>query len=227
MSRSNHLLRSRLRDAAADVMLEAAEKVMAKKGFNGATMQDIAAAAGCAVGTLYLYFKNKEELLRGILLKYGASLQKTIFEDFGDIEDPVEKLRLFIAAHLEWGQQHPQVMELVSQSLPLRYYDFKASLRRIVPKEHEEMQRVEMQYIRDAQRAGSIRRDIPAAVLAELVDGFLFTVMDQFSARPDAFPLQKKIDMVWGFLTTGLEARPPRPPRPLDKEKPASKKNHT
>ena len=220
MSRSNHLLRTRLRDAAADVMLEAAETVMAKKGFNGATMQDIAAAAGCAVGTLYLYFKNKEELLRGILLKYGASLQKTIVGGFGDIDDPLEKLHHFIVAHLEWGYRNRQVVELVCQSLPMRYYDFKAGLRRIVPKEHAEMQRFELQFIRDAQRAGGIRRDIPAADLAELVDGFLFTVMDQFSARRGAYSLQKQIAMTWGFLSSGLQAGTPA------RHKPPSKKNH-
>ncbi len=68
------------------------------------------------------------------------------------------------------------------------------------------MQDVELHIIREAQAAGRIRRDIPAAVLVELVDGFMFTVMDQFSARPSVYSLQQQIDLTWGFLTTGLQA---------------------
>jgi len=199
------LLRARLRDAAGDVMLQSAERVMGEKGFDGATMQEIAAGAGCAVGTLYLHFKNKEELLRGILIKHGASLKEKMVTAFAGVDDPLEKLRIFIATHLEWAHEHPAVTEIVGKALPMRYFDFQASLRRILPAEHEEMQQFELQFIRAAQEAGRIRRDIPAKALTELVDGFMFTVMDQFSARPNAYSLQEQIELTWGFLTTGLQ----------------------
>jgi AcrR family transcriptional regulator len=206
MSQPTPLLRSRLRDAAADVMLQAAEQVMGQKGFDGATMQEIAAAAGCAVGTLYLHFKNKEELLRGIILKYGSPLKEQMFEAAQVAADPLEKLRIFISAHLEWGRRNPMVIEIVGKSLPMRYFDFKAGMRRLIPEEHEEMHRLELQFIREAQAAHRIRCDFSAEILAQLVDGFMFTVMDQFSARPQAFTLQEQIDLAWGFLTTGLQA---------------------
>jgi AcrR family transcriptional regulator len=206
MARSAPLLRSRLRDAAADVMLQAAETVMRGKGFTGATMQDIAAAAGCAVGTLYLYFKNKDELLRGIILKHGATLKTDMHAAIERTADPLEKLRVFISTHLEWSYGHPEVTEILCNAMPMRYYDFQASLRRLVPEEHAKMQEAELGIIRAAQAAGRIRRDIPATALVELVDGFMFTVMDQFSARPEAYSLQQQIDITWKFLTTGLQA---------------------
>jgi TetR/AcrR family fatty acid metabolism transcriptional regulator len=206
MPQTAPLLRSRLRDAAADVMLRAAEQVMGRKGFHGATMQDIAAAAGCAVGTLYVHFKNKEQLLGGIILKYGASLAEDIRAAVQSSADPLAKLRFFVSAHLEWVHRHPTISELVGKSLPTRYYDFKASLRKLVPAEHGEMQNLELQLVREAQNAGIIRRDIPAETLAELVDGFMFTVIDQFSARPQALSLPQQIEYCWGFLTTGLQA---------------------
>jgi AcrR family transcriptional regulator len=209
MTQTTPLLRSRLRDAAADVMLQAAEKVMGQKGFDGATMQEIAAAAGCAVGTLYLHFKNKEQLLSGIILKYGGSLGEEIRAAVQSITNPLEKLRIFISAHLEWVHRNPSISELIGKSLPSRYYDFKASLQRLLPTEHAEMQGLVLQFIGEAQDAGLIRRDIPAAALAELVDGFMFTVIDQMSARPRALSLQQQKDFCWGFLTTGLQAECP------------------
>jgi AcrR family transcriptional regulator len=206
MPQNAPLLRSRLRDAAADVMLQAAEQVMGQKGFDGATMQDIAAAAGCAVGTLYLHFKNKEQLLRGIILKYGSTLLEDIRTAVQSISDPLEKLRVFIRAHLEWVHRNPSISELIGKSLPTRYYDFKASLHNLLPEEHRQMLGLELQFIHEAQAAGIIRRDIPAEALAELVDGFLFTVIDQVSARPEALSLEQQIDFTWGFLTSGLQA---------------------
>jgi AcrR family transcriptional regulator len=219
MSQTAPLLRSRLRDAAADVMLQAAEQVMGRKGFEKATMQEIAAAAGCAVGTLYVHFKNKDQLLSGILLKYGAGLAEDIRVAVQTTADPLEKLRFFFAAHLEWVHRHPAISELVGKSLPMRYYDFKASLRKLLPAEHGEMQSLEGQLIREAQEAGRIRGDIPAEALTELVDGFMFTVMDQFSARPKALDVQQQIDLCWGFLSTGLQAGEPARKSPLPKKK--------
>mgnify|MGYP006293938867 FL=1 len=43
-------------------ILEAAKKVFSSKGFNSATMEEIAGEAELSPGTLYIYFKNKEEL---------------------------------------------------------------------------------------------------------------------------------------------------------------------
>jgi len=57
-------LRTNLRKAQ---ILEAATRVFAKKGYHRATTKDIARAAEIAEGTIYLYFKNKSELLIGLL----------------------------------------------------------------------------------------------------------------------------------------------------------------
>jgi len=48
-------------------ILEAATRVFAEKGYHRATTKDVARAAGIAEGTIYLYFKNKSELLIGLL----------------------------------------------------------------------------------------------------------------------------------------------------------------
>ena len=64
----------RLSEAARDVRVEerrgqilrAALSVFSQKGFHGATIREIASAAGLAEGTIYLYFPSKQEVLRGV-----------------------------------------------------------------------------------------------------------------------------------------------------------------
>ena len=60
-------LRARIRQATDAAILEAAEHVFAEQGLDGARVNDIAARAGVAVGTLYNHFKDREALLQGLL----------------------------------------------------------------------------------------------------------------------------------------------------------------
>jgi TetR/AcrR family fatty acid metabolism transcriptional regulator len=56
-------LPDRLAAVRREHLLDAATRVFAAKGFNGATIRDVARAAGVADGTIYNYFANKEALL--------------------------------------------------------------------------------------------------------------------------------------------------------------------
>jgi len=58
--------REELRQRRRDMILEAAAAVFAEKGYQRATMKEVAARAGIAPGTIYLYFKNKRDLLLAI-----------------------------------------------------------------------------------------------------------------------------------------------------------------
>ncbi|MFZ2631412.1 MAG: TetR/AcrR family transcriptional regulator [Desulfosalsimonadaceae bacterium] len=85
-------------------ILVAAEKIFAEKGYENATIQDIASAAGVGDGTVYDYFKNKEDLLFSTLMEgFQPSSLKKGFQDHlqshgeDPVEtDPIEKLAHFI-----------------------------------------------------------------------------------------------------------------------------------
>jgi len=76
-------------------ILKAALQVFADKGYNAATMSEIAAVANVAEGTIYTYFENKNDLLFSIPKKRFRWLRDSMGEIF-DIRDPLRKLRRFI-----------------------------------------------------------------------------------------------------------------------------------
>jgi TetR/AcrR family transcriptional regulator, fatty acid metabolism regulator protein len=76
-------------------ILKAALRVFADKGYNAATMSEIALAANVAEGTIYTYFENKSDLLFSIPEKRFKSLRTSMGEVF-IIKDPIRKLRRFI-----------------------------------------------------------------------------------------------------------------------------------
>ncbi|MFO7751738.1 MAG: TetR/AcrR family transcriptional regulator [Desulfobacteraceae bacterium] len=75
----------REREQRRTQILEAAKKVFSSKGFNSATMEEIAGEAELSPGTLYIYFKNKEELHTSLsidLLEYiGNQINRVAAED--------------------------------------------------------------------------------------------------------------------------------------------------
>lgn len=75
-------------------ILEAALAVFSERGFHGANVSDVAAAAGVSQGTIYWYFDSKEELLTAAILSYFVQFeQDTLAELEGDMT-AADKLRV-------------------------------------------------------------------------------------------------------------------------------------
>lgn len=98
-------------------IIQAATRVFASKGFYNAKVADVAREADVADGTIYLYFKNKDDLLISIfehsMDTFIQSVQKTLEE----VSDPVEKLHRFIRLHLELVQNNQDIAQLLQIEL--------------------------------------------------------------------------------------------------------------
>lgn len=79
-------------------ILDAAETVFSKQGFNEARMDDIVAESGLSKGALYWYYKGKDAIIMALLDRVFLAQMKTV-EDFIDAEGSAEeKLRVFTCA---------------------------------------------------------------------------------------------------------------------------------
>ena len=61
-------------------IIEGARTVFLAQGFDAASMNDIARAAGVSKGTLYVYFKSKEDLFEAIVEEQGAAQAERVFQ---------------------------------------------------------------------------------------------------------------------------------------------------
>ena len=83
-------------------ILEAARKVFANEGFNQATVDDIASAAGVAKGTVYLYYQSKRDIYFAAL-KFGLEqMYSKLDEELKKVSAPQEKLRTLIGVKLAY-----------------------------------------------------------------------------------------------------------------------------
>lgn len=81
-------------------ILDAAQRVIARHGYHRAQISKIAAEAGVAAGTVYLYFQNKPDLLVCLFRERLGTLIDEARSSFTEAMDPSEKLRQFITHHL-------------------------------------------------------------------------------------------------------------------------------
>jgi len=91
-----HERKQREKERRREDIIAAARKVFSAKGFNSATMEEIASAAELSPGTLYLYFKNKEELHTSLsinILKHlGNEIKQVVHQDIS-VEEKIERFR--------------------------------------------------------------------------------------------------------------------------------------
>ncbi len=98
-------------------ILRAAIGVLAERGFHRTTIHDIAQAAGVADGTIYLYFKNKDQLLIELFEEVMARALRLFRDALQDEQAAEGKLRAFLHTHLRLVEHDPEVAQIISVEL--------------------------------------------------------------------------------------------------------------
>ena len=103
-------------EAAQQAIYEAALQVISRADFDGLKMQDIASAAGIATGTLYNYFKNKEDLLYYVDRHLHEVIQ-VIVREISEGQGPADRrLREVVEAIFEFVGKYHVVFDLAERS---------------------------------------------------------------------------------------------------------------
>ncbi len=88
-------------------ILDAARDLFAKEGYENVTMRKVAQKIEYTPTTIYLYFKDKEELCGAVCEETFAGLLKALERAERKYSDPVEQLRAGCMAYIEFGLAHP------------------------------------------------------------------------------------------------------------------------
>ncbi len=98
-------------------ILDAAVRVFAQNGFYNSKVAQIAREAGVADGTIYLYFKSKEDILVQVFMDTMEQALRIQEDALAGLECPVERLRRFIRVHFESVSQSPALAEVITVEL--------------------------------------------------------------------------------------------------------------
>ena len=103
---ATHRRKERERFHRQQQILKAAEKVFAKKGFQGATIQEIALEAELAVGTIYNFFPSKDRLYSMILTSRLDEMREEVQSHIQPIKDIKERLRTMLLSQCEFIEKN-------------------------------------------------------------------------------------------------------------------------
>jgi TetR/AcrR family transcriptional regulator len=127
-------------------ILAAALDLFSQKGYHNASMHEVAGQAEFAIGTLYKFFPNKEELYKALVLEQCDKFEEALMQAIDKPGDEVEKLRNYVRIKSEWFRSNLPFVRLflaesrggsfnikagLNEELRKRYYDFLERLASI------------------------------------------------------------------------------------------------
>jgi AcrR family transcriptional regulator len=95
-------------------ILDHATEVFCDKGYEGASMRDLSRATGMSLAGLYYYFESKERLLYMIQKHTFSTIKERVKLRLAGIDDPEERIRVFIQNHLEYFLANQKAMKVLS-----------------------------------------------------------------------------------------------------------------
>jgi AcrR family transcriptional regulator len=93
-------------------ILAAARCVFARQGYAQTVVDDIAGRAGIAKGTLYLYFKSKEEIFLAALIEDARRLEELTRERMNAVDSWRDKIREYVSVRLEYLESHQDFLRI-------------------------------------------------------------------------------------------------------------------
>jgi TetR/AcrR family fatty acid metabolism transcriptional regulator len=153
------------------LILDAAVRVFARKGYHAARVGDIAAEAGVAHGLLYHYFDSKEELLESIFRETWSELLRALEQVEKDVRPAGEQLRQVAAILLRSWRHDPDLVRVLVREVA-RSPQLAGRVAEI-----EKAFAVIERIIERGQQAGEVRRDVDARLAAWIVYGALEEVL--------------------------------------------------
>jgi TetR/AcrR family transcriptional regulator, fatty acid metabolism regulator protein len=193
------------------LILDAAVRVFARKGYHAARVGDIAAEAGVAHGLLYHYFDSKEKLLESIFRETWAELLEALEQVEMDVRPADEQLRQLAAILLRSWRRDPDLVRVLVREVA-RSPQLSGRVDEI-----EKAFAVIERIIERGQKAGEVRRDVDARLAAWIVYGALEEILTGWvlGTLPDgddavADAERTIVQVLSSGLTTGLPTRAPR-----------------
>ena len=167
-------------------LLESALDIMSEKPFASVSMTEIARGVDLSKGALYWHFKNKHDLLVGVVENMNAKVEEELAASLASLES-VGGLRAYYREQLEKSARSEEFRKM--HQLMLRREEWPKELRERVldiVKEHLDQERVMIErLLESAREEGRIREDIPSRDLSMLITAifhgiFIFQVSDFF-----------------------------------------------
>lgn len=183
-------------------ILDAAVEVIAENGYFHSPVSAIAARAGVADGTIYLYFKSKDDVLRTAIDKMFERFFGQVEKEFETLKGPREQLEFIAQVHLE--------THAVNRSLAiLMQTEVRQSAKFIAEFSHHHLVKyiqVVREVVRRGQQEGIFRQDVSDGVVAHCMFGAINELLSSAVFTGRVYDSKSTAAQVMDVLLNGITA---------------------
>ena len=198
--------------AKRDGILRAALAVFEAKGYYGATMADIAAAAGIATGTLYNFFESKDKLFHTLLEQKAGEFFAYLREQVDPIPLAVDKIARMVAALVSFFEENREFLRLYATARSGFEWAARQELGENFRRQYTDYLAWIAAILADGMAQGSLRPVDPSE-LAQALAGMLNATMFEWTIADGSTPLAGRADFIVQLFLYGARARGPCPLR--------------
>lgn len=181
-------------------IIDAAVHVIAENGYHAAQVSKIAKQAGVADGTIYLYFRNKEDILISLFRdKLGEFIDETERKILNE-NRAGKQLELLIHSHMEWLSSNPSLAIVTQLELRQSNKEIRLKINEVLRPYLKLLETILYKGI----ESGEFRSDLPVRLARQMMFGSIDEVITNWVMKEQKYNLPELSHSVYKLAIVGL-----------------------
>jgi AcrR family transcriptional regulator len=182
-------------------ILDAARGVFARKGFESATVDDIAEAAHIAKGTVYLYFRSKRDIYLAALKQGAIALNQETKRRMDAVPAAHEKLRAFVDTRIQYFEQNRDFFRIYQSEFGNLFHpaQLNEEFKDLCHGQGKMLETILDQLVREGQLR-PMRTDLAAFTIHDMTRGLIFQRLLGWSRASAEEDIDSLFDLIWKGL---------------------------
>jgi len=185
-----------------EAIIEAAVKVIAKNGYHHSQVSKIAREAGVADGTIYLYFRNKDDILTSLFHDKMGAFIKRVKAEIDKVSTMEEKLYQLIYMHLKQLQSDP-ALAIVTQ-IELRHSNIE--IRKEIRQSLKAYQQLIEELIENGRLQGTFRRNLDVRIVRQMIFGTLDETVTTWVMKNMKYDLMSQVISIYDLIVNAIKS---------------------
>ncbi len=189
-------------------ILTAAIKLFSEKGYHSVSMQEIAKKSEFAIGTLYKFFKNKEDLYKSIIMQQADIFHEALAEALEEEDGEIEKLRKYVQVKGAVFMDNVSVVRLYFAETRGASFNIKAGLDKEIRQDYEILLQKLAQVFASGIQKKLFQKIAQPYYLAVALDSLINAFLHLWLEAPEQHPYPNDPDIILNILCKGLLVEP-------------------
>lgn len=188
-------------------ILEAALELFSGKGFHNVSIQEIAQKAEFAIGTLYKFFENKEDLYKALVLEQSDKFHNGLVQAIEESDDEIEKLRNYVRAKGEIFKENISMIRLYFAETRGASFNIMAGLDLDIRERYGHFLEMLASVFASGMEKKRFKKIGDPYHLSVAIDSFTNAFLFLWLEAPDRHPYPDDPDTILNILFKGLIAQ--------------------